>query len=49
MKFIIRYKHFNVSTGQGVVLERSIYGDFVFAEAMYKHGYINAGGKLFSF
>lgn len=29
-----------LSTGQGVVLERSIFSDFVFLEAMYKQGYI---------
>ncbi|EHB08745.1 NADH dehydrogenase [ubiquinone] 1 alpha subcomplex subunit 10, mitochondrial [Heterocephalus glaber] len=29
-----------LSTGQGVVLERSIYSDFVFLEAMYNQGYI---------
>uniref|UniRef100_A0A8B7W7K9 NADH dehydrogenase [ubiquinone] 1 alpha subcomplex subunit 10, mitochondrial n=1 Tax=Castor canadensis TaxID=51338 RepID=A0A8B7W7K9_CASCN len=29
-----------LSTGQGVVLERSIYSDFVFLEAMYKQGFI---------
>ncbi|XP_037017354.2 NADH dehydrogenase [ubiquinone] 1 alpha subcomplex subunit 10, mitochondrial isoform X2 [Artibeus jamaicensis] len=29
-----------LSTGQGVVLERSIYSDFVFMEAMYKQGFI---------
>lgn len=29
-----------LSTGQGVVLERSIFSDFVFVEAMYKQGYI---------
>ncbi|XP_059559756.1 NADH dehydrogenase [ubiquinone] 1 alpha subcomplex subunit 10, mitochondrial isoform X1 [Myotis daubentonii] len=29
-----------LSTGQGVVLERSIYSDFVFLDAMYKQGYI---------
>ncbi|KAF6361875.1 NADH:ubiquinone oxidoreductase subunit A10 [Rhinolophus ferrumequinum] len=29
-----------LSTGQGVVLERSIYSDFVFVEAMYNQGYI---------
>ncbi|KAM6152074.1 NADH dehydrogenase [ubiquinone] 1 alpha subcomplex subunit 10, mitochondrial [Erethizon dorsatum] len=29
-----------LSTGQGVVLERSIYSDFVFLEAMYSQGYI---------
>lgn len=31
-----------LNTGQGVVLERCVYGDFVFAEAMYKHGYLSA-------
>ncbi|XP_036925113.1 NADH dehydrogenase [ubiquinone] 1 alpha subcomplex subunit 10, mitochondrial isoform X2 [Sturnira hondurensis] len=29
-----------LSTGQGVVLERSVYSDFVFVEAMYKQGFI---------
>ncbi|XP_008067096.1 NADH dehydrogenase [ubiquinone] 1 alpha subcomplex subunit 10, mitochondrial [Carlito syrichta] len=29
-----------LSTGQGVVLERSIFSDFVFLEAMYNQGYI---------
>ncbi|XP_067891988.1 NADH dehydrogenase [ubiquinone] 1 alpha subcomplex subunit 10, mitochondrial isoform X1 [Heterodontus francisci] len=29
-----------LQTGQGVVLERSPYSDFVFLEAMYKQGYI---------
>lgn len=29
-----------LSTGQGVVLERSVYSDFVFLEAMYKQGFI---------
>ncbi|XP_034973920.1 NADH dehydrogenase [ubiquinone] 1 alpha subcomplex subunit 10, mitochondrial [Zootoca vivipara] len=30
-----------LTTGQGVVLERSPYSDFVFLEAMYKQGYIH--------
>ncbi|KAI5281445.1 Nadh Dehydrogenase [Ubiquinone] 1 Alpha Subcomplex Subunit 10 [Manis pentadactyla] len=29
-----------LSTGQGVVLERSVYSDFVFVEAMYRQGFI---------
>ncbi|XP_054426362.1 NADH dehydrogenase [ubiquinone] 1 alpha subcomplex subunit 10, mitochondrial isoform X2 [Pteronotus mesoamericanus] len=29
-----------LSTGQGVVLERSVYSDFVFLEAMYQQGFI---------
>lgn len=30
-----------MSTGQGVVLDRCVYSDFVFTEAMYKHGYLS--------
>lgn len=30
-----------LSTGQGVVLERSIYSDFIFMENMYKFGYLS--------
>ncbi|XP_055854924.1 NADH dehydrogenase [ubiquinone] 1 alpha subcomplex subunit 10, mitochondrial [Episyrphus balteatus] len=32
-----------LSTGQGVVLDRSVYSDFVFAEAMHKNGYLSKG------
>jgi len=32
------------NTGQGVVLDRSLYSDFIFAEAMYKCGYLNKDG-----
>nr|XP_014089703.1 NADH dehydrogenase [ubiquinone] 1 alpha subcomplex subunit 10, mitochondrial isoform X2 [Bactrocera oleae] len=32
-----------LSTGQGVVLDRSCYSDFVFLEAMHKNGYISRG------
>jgi NADH dehydrogenase (ubiquinone) 1 alpha subcomplex subunit 10 len=35
-----------LSTGQGVVLERSCYSDFVFLETMVKHGYISRGGII---
>ncbi|XP_037935618.1 NADH dehydrogenase [ubiquinone] 1 alpha subcomplex subunit 10, mitochondrial [Teleopsis dalmanni] len=34
-----------LSTGQGVVLDRSCYSDFVFMEAMHKHGYLSAGAR----
>uniref|UniRef100_A0A1L8EDU1 NADH dehydrogenase [ubiquinone] 1 alpha subcomplex subunit 10, mitochondrial n=1 Tax=Haematobia irritans TaxID=7368 RepID=A0A1L8EDU1_HAEIR len=34
-----------LSTGQGVVLDRSCYSDFVFLEAMYKHGYVSRGAR----
>lgn len=33
------------STGQGVVLDRSPYSDFVFVEAMFKHGYLSKAGR----
>lgn len=34
-----------LSTGQGVVLDRCCYSDFVFVEAMYSQGYLSKGGK----
>lgn len=34
-----------MNTGQGVVLERSPYSDFVFLEAMYKCGFISKGAR----
>lgn len=34
-----------LSTGQGVVLERSPYSDFIFMEAMYRHGYVSRGAR----
>lgn len=32
-----------LSTGQGVILDRSCFSDFVFAEAMYSQGYLSKG------
>jgi NADH dehydrogenase (ubiquinone) 1 alpha subcomplex subunit 10 len=34
-----------MSTGQGVVLDRSCYSDFVFLEAMFKNGYVSKGAR----
>lgn len=34
-----------LSTGQGVVLERTPYSDIVFMEAMYRQGYISRGAR----
>ncbi|XP_005175406.2 NADH dehydrogenase [ubiquinone] 1 alpha subcomplex subunit 10, mitochondrial [Musca domestica] len=34
-----------LSTGQGVVLDRSCYSDFVFLETMYKHGYVSKAAR----
>ncbi|KAL7730376.1 hypothetical protein ACLKA6_016610 [Drosophila palustris] len=34
-----------LSTGQGVVLERSPYSDFIFMEAMYRQGYVSRGAR----
>ncbi|KAH8407208.1 hypothetical protein KR222_010499 [Zaprionus bogoriensis] len=34
-----------LSTGQGVVLERSPYSDFVFMETMFRQGYISPGAR----
>lgn len=33
------------STGEGVVLDRCVYSDFVFVEAMFKHGYMSKGAR----
>lgn len=47
IKFKLRYAHYIdaiahlLNTGQGVILERSPYSDFVFLEAMYKCKYIS--------
>lgn len=35
------------STGQGVVLDRSPYSDFVFVETMYSQGYLSKAAKSF--
>lgn len=34
-----------LSTGQGVVTNRSPYSDYVFLETMFKHGYISRGAR----
>lgn len=34
------------STGQGVILDRSCFSDFIFVEAMYKQGYLSKPGKI---
>lgn len=34
-----------LSTGQGVVMNRCVYSDYVFLETMLKHGYISKGAK----
>ncbi|XP_015914018.2 NADH dehydrogenase [ubiquinone] 1 alpha subcomplex subunit 10, mitochondrial [Parasteatoda tepidariorum] len=45
--FMFRYEQYIdalahvLNTGQGVVMERSVYGDFVFMETMHKFGYIS--------
>lgn len=36
-----------LNTGQGVVLDRSIYSDFVFMEAMYESGYMSRNVKAY--
>lgn len=35
-----------LSTGQGVVLDRCVYSDFVFLEAMFSQGFVNKRGTL---
>ncbi|XP_026464141.1 NADH dehydrogenase [ubiquinone] 1 alpha subcomplex subunit 10, mitochondrial-like [Ctenocephalides felis] len=34
-----------LNTGQGVILERTCYSDFVFLETMAKHGYVSPGAR----
>lgn len=34
-----------LNTGQGVILDRSVFSDFVFMESMYKCGFVSRGGK----
>ena len=45
-QYIDALAHF-YNTGQGVILERSPWSHFVFAEAMYKNGYLEKDGKLY--
>jgi len=35
-----------LNTGEGVVLERSVYSDPAFVEAMHRCGYMDNGGKF---
>ena len=44
-KYIDALAHL-LSTGQGVVMNRSCFSDYVFLETMFKHNYISKGGKL---
>jgi hypothetical protein len=39
---------FVLCAGQGVVLERCAYSDFVFLETMHSAGYISKGGEYLS-
>lgn len=49
--YMLRYEQYVdalahlLSTGQGVVLDRSCYSDFVFLEAMHRQGYISKGAR----
>ncbi|KAK5644038.1 hypothetical protein RI129_007883 [Pyrocoelia pectoralis] len=36
-QYVVKYSH----TGQGVILDRCVYSDFVFMETMFKHKYIS--------
>lgn len=36
-----------MNTGQGIVLERSVYSDFVFMETMFRHGYISKNARSY--
>lgn len=35
-----------LSTGQGVILDRCVYSDYVFTEAMYSQGYLSRAGNF---
>jgi hypothetical protein len=39
---------FVLCAGQGVVLERCVYSDFVFLETMHNAGYVSKGGEYLS-
>lgn len=49
--YMLRYEQYVdalahiLSTGQGVVLDRCAYSDFVFLEAMFRHGYVSKGAR----
>lgn len=44
MQYIDAMAHV-LSTGQGVVLDRSCFSDFVFVEAMEKSGFLSKGAR----
>lgn len=51
LKYKLRYSQYVdalahlLNTGQGVVLERCVYSDFVFLETMFKSGYVSKGAR----
>lgn len=53
--YMIRYSKYIdalahvLSTGQGVVMNRSCYSDYVFLETMFKNNYISKGGQQYIF
>jgi NADH dehydrogenase (ubiquinone) 1 alpha subcomplex subunit 10 len=45
MQYVDALAHL-LNTGQGVVLERSVYSDSVFADTMFSFGMMNKNGRL---
>ncbi|XP_023016004.2 NADH dehydrogenase (ubiquinone) subunit ND-42 [Leptinotarsa decemlineata] len=50
-QYIVRFSQYIdalahvLSTGEGVILDRCVYSDFVFAEAMYSQGYLSKAAR----